>query len=150
MTPGPELDAKIAIEVMGLRLADDDEQLSGILLPHGHIHGPGKRWASGNTCMYCTHPDCSWPRLPEFSTDIAAAWEVWERIQSLSLPPEGYAGGEPIPNAQPWIRFVQNLDRIDTGTLMPAQEMGNLWTLWCLTPERICLAALKAVGTKTP
>ena len=80
---------------------------------------------------------------PRYSSSISDAWLVWERIRSLSAPPPGYAGGEPIPNAQPWLDFVWHLGHIGD-KVMGHERMGVTWVLWCLTPERICHAALYA------
>ena len=83
MTPGPELDALIAVEVMGL---------PGPWCPHTGIHIP-----------------CGPPRPRGYSTDISAAWEVAGRFkvfETIVDRPESYflarldqsqCSGESIP-----------------------------------------------------
>lgn len=149
MTPGPELDAKIAKEVMkwlpptGISAMWEDENGE----PTKFI------FREDDNCGCCKDGIHEWPKETRRawfspSTSIAVAWDVWERIRSLSLSPNKNASCGPIPNAQPWIRFVQCLGRVDMENATPSEEMGQLWSLWCLTPERICLAALTAIGAK--
>jgi hypothetical protein len=73
--------------------------------------------------------------LPRYCADIAAAWEVVERIGELEDRRPGISG-----------TFTEQLDR----SLL---QMGGPTTLWVLfyghvsAPERICRAALAAIGT---
>ena len=73
--------------------------------------------------------------LPRYCADIAAAWEVVERIGELEDRRPGISG-----------TFTEQLDR----SLL---QMGGPTTLWVLfyghvsAPERICCAALAAIGT---
>lgn len=110
-----ELDALVAEKVMGwARLQPGNDEI-------GWKTGPGALDLSG---------------LPEFSTDIAAAWEVVEEIRRRGLAPEiallayGKAWGVGFKS---W--------RSNT-TLTPANFVH------ASAPHAICLAALKAVGVE--
>lgn len=107
MKAGRDLDALVACSIMGWHHVGPDG-------PNGE---PG-----------CTNPDqheVEFRDLPRFSEDIAAAWEVLQRMK------------ESTETHAPWQAFCSELAGYDE------------WfseVLWGLTPERICRAALKAVG----
>lgn len=111
MKPGRELDALVAEKVMG-QTADVRERWRGNCL-----------CGRSETCAVC-----SWPL--SYSTDIAAAWEVVEKLDLLALYSLEGCEGE-------WtVRKYYNNDE---------------WDEWDDTdgvsaPHAICLAALKAVG----
>lgn len=74
-------------------------------------------------------PDLTSQALPHYSTDIAAAWLVVQKIESFSLiaPGAWYAGGE-YHNEDRWC--------CETATTIAYGDTA---------PHAICLAALKAV-----
>ena len=119
LLPGPETDVRVAVEVMGwtnLHLRED---------------GPGgpKRYAGVSPGMKNT-----WVWLPSYSTDIAAAWLVVERLISL--------GGRPLEivweeHSDIWRCEVRGIESRD-------------WRKWfdvigLTAPLAICGAALEAL-----
>ena len=102
MKPGPELDALVAEKVMGL----------------------GNDW-----CLHVgVHPPCGSPCPIDYSTDIAAAWQVVEKIGNASLVNHASGGA--------WhVEF-----ELKGGSL--PYDTGDT------APHAICLAALKAVGVE--
>jgi len=103
MKPGRELDALIAERVMGGRKIDD----------------PGKPFGLGGA--------------PHYSTDIAAAWEVVERLCEL-WPETTISHDKPINE---W--FVSSEPEIGPTTVGASGDTA---------PHAIALAALKAVGNE--
>jgi len=91
MEPGPELDAIIAEKVMGCKLWRRSEALMAAK-DQTEYESLRRRAEYECTCPDSAHTDCddegmySW--LKEYSTDIAAAWEVVERMQK---PDKGFA-----------------------------------------------------------
>lgn len=69
--------------------------------------------------------------LPHYSTDIAAAWQVVERLRDHQDPR--------VPLA-----FGQELQRLAGKTALEAGTLRDWW-LW-ITPEAICRAALNVLG----
>jgi hypothetical protein len=113
MTPGRELDALVAEKVMGLTV-----------YPEGRDH-VGPCWSKGGF-----HEE----QVPNYSTDIAAAWSVVEAFTS------GNVNGHSCHSS---VRFGAG------------NQSWNAWFAWGTerheahgeSPmEAICLAALKAVG----
>ncbi len=125
MNPGPELDAKIATEVMGWVSADDgwwdlpDGKSTGYHqndgLPAIGTEGDSDRWKP--------------------SEDIAAAWEAVEKVEHNIMFGRGNG-------FQPWASFTVPLSK--HFPLGVAQ--GRAETM----PHAICLALLKVVEAKTP
>jgi hypothetical protein len=116
MKSGRELDALIAEKVMGYPAFAKQvlEQLGAHLLGEGeHEH-----------CLVCGRGiDGTLECLPYYSTDIAAAWEVVEKLR-LAIAP-GDEGG--------WIA-ASSAYHLDAGRAERADT----------APHAICLAALKA------
>lgn len=104
MNPGRELDALVAEKVMGWRKRETP--------PGGHI------WIDKDNLAYVPG------ELPRYSTDIAAAWEVVEKLNNLDFSIE-YEREIKIWRAS----FEQGI---------PALERE--------APLAICFAALNAVG----
>lgn len=108
MKPGRELDALVAEKVMG-------------------YPGDGNVW-------YVTGDYANPDSIPEYSTDIAAAWEVVEKMKhsswSFSIRSSDDCEAEFSLNDG---KFLQNADTVGMGR-------GDT------APYAICLAALKAVG----
>jgi len=109
-----ELDEFVAIHIFDW----SDFWTNGILL---YGHSPGER-AMGI--------DAERSPVPHYSTDIAAAWLVVEKLaaQGLRLSLDAF-GGDPW-----WVEFA------DEQWARGAQATANT------APHAICLAALKAVG----
>lgn len=106
MKPGRELDALVAEKVMGWKSVEH------------RFEDPFHRW-DGIAPEHGSHRFT----VPDFSTDIAAAWEVVEKLNDLILERDVTAEGT---------RYNVVIDGIET---------------WAETaPHAICLAALKAVG----
>ena len=113
MNPGPELDALVAEKVMGWRMDDNK---------HLNLAWDPKR--SPNDGLRC---------IPDYSTDIAAAWEVVEKLDTLAL-----SRGD-IADISVWVaQFV---------TEGPGYPV-NIQAIAKTPTHAICLAALKAVGVE--
>lgn len=116
MRPGRELDALVAEKVMGLEC--------GII--------SGKPKVKGSNCgtYGCTR---HWIDTPNYSTDIAAAWELVEKMKS-----EGFTFaveyGHEISAVFSKRDYVS--DRIGDGMGVSGESV----------PHAICLAALEATG----
>jgi hypothetical protein len=110
MTSGRELDALVAEKVMGWALTSKDTRdLQGWPPP-------------GNT----TPID-----VPEYSTDIAAAWEVVEKLDKYYFQVN---------------REIKNMDSMEYTVVIPGIFNKERITVSANTaPHAICLAALKAV-----
>lgn len=111
---GPELDAEIARRVMGL---------------------PNVRQAPwGDYAIYsaCRHNDCSDP-VPEYSTDIAAAWSVVEWAQQLR-------------DRHGLIELCYGYGSDDwCVSIWPDYERGRIEAYGPTAPLAICRAALKSL-----
>lgn len=116
MEPGRELDALVAEKVMGLRVEWGQDTPCPDCDEVGRYCG-GRAWCSPCRAWY-------YSAYKDYSTDIAAAWEVVERL---------VAGGERhfvVEKAGAW------LVRFREGDWLPGET----------APHAICLAALRAVG----
>ena len=110
---GRELDALVAEKVMGWKSVDRADEKDG-----GDFYGVTIR--DGLTAVY---------RVPLYSVDIAAAWEVVEKCSGPSFWIERH------PNAWQVCFYELGDSHAKTGLASSA-------------PWAICLAALKAVGYK--
>lgn len=115
---GRELDALIAEKVMGWTW---DESTA---------------WSpSGGRNSRTGRPDDPWWWLPHYSTDIAAAWEVFEKIpMTIYAPHASLAAGE-----------YENVDQWVAEARLPSKE--SISESADTAPLAICLAALKALGS---
>lgn len=114
LEPGRQLDALVAEKVMGRGWCQ-------LMHENACVDGKPRKCACGATGFPFEHH-------PPFSTDIAAAWEVVEKLNLLGrydLRGEAAAWvlGEDI-NADEWLVFAEGSS----------------------APHAICIAALKAVG----
>lgn len=116
--PGPRLDALIAEKVFGC----------------SPFIGPSEKYECGCKPMNPSHETMigSWSRIPEYSTDIKAAWEI------ISNPP-GYGLCEFYLSACRHHKYAWHCS-INFGS--GEEEYGYS------APHAICLAALKAVGVE--
>ena len=138
MKAGRELDTLVAEKVMGLQLMrwTNHPTFEPVV-----IRGDGRCNRCGwplfdNPEKGCTAENCSmrpmpdYPRIPDYSTSIAAAWEVVEKVQlfnSLALAQQDGTW------EKPWAVIEQGED-------------GDMISEAVTAPLAICLAALKAVG----
>lgn len=118
MEAGRELDARIAIEIMGwARLATPFNTEQAVIVPPGWTDLSAKRWLG--------HPLLE--LVPPYSTDIAAAWPVAEKLRET--------------HGEVWIRSTEsgwwNCRIAETGVNRSAPT----------APEAICLAALATLDT---
>lgn len=112
MMTNREIDAMVAEKAMGLR--------KDRVTPDWFEYADGSRGPA-----------------PEYSTDIAAAWQVVEKMRAGGTcfscgSPYKYPG---IRDAPCWARFGGNMER-------PSPAMT--------VPYAICLAALAAIGVEVP
>lgn len=118
MKPGRELDALVAEKVMGLKINWDETTPCPLCGDVGRFCGAR---------MWCSHDGWYYSQYKDYSTDIAAAWEVVEKLRG-----DG------------WIFNLS--DSWAAQFHMP----GNILVVSSAksAPHAICLAALKAVEGK--
>lgn len=158
MTPGRELDALVATKVMGWKNIkhqlsnpyDDDSWEDWLGNPPLKPNDEGTRYEMrlGKCCPVCNHQDnkttaikVSYEQektIPPYSSDIAAAWQVVEKLFQLGfdLYLETFKDDEDNPQCR--VSF-QQIDNQDKGS-------GPIYA--DTAPHAICLAALKAVGVE--
>lgn len=136
MKAGRELDALVAEKVMGWKPPDDIETLRFFDERYRNSAfnpvSQNEFWLGfnedGSRCLM---------RLPYYSTDIAAAWEILEhfRLQDKGLLIEADKRGYTVTNANDF--------------MLRGWDAGQVFEINAATaPLAICLAALKAVGVK--
>lgn len=132
MAPGRELDALVAEKVMGWQWANEGVRGQYRLHPPDSTSptgaypvdvGPGEEWSP--------------------STDIAAAWEVVEKLRAMNSTLELYSPGALVNDemgihAVEWQATFKSWEE-PWGPHGPSVEAQT-------APHAICLAALKAVG----
>ena len=133
MKAGRELDALVAERVMGATCRSGRDLLREDKLRWEHVLedpvGEDTLW-DWRHCAFEEYPDGRIRFHPEYSTDIAAAWEVVERMR----PPTRTSTVRTV-----WHLFVDYM-KDECGAL------GEYTLMEYLSPEAICLAALRAVG----
>lgn len=125
LTAGRELDALVAKKVMGWR-----EVITGVYCISGAAGVPPE------------NADGWWKTIPRYSTDIAAAWEVVEKLRGPN--DDEFGGGEFwkfLDCSEAGWRAELFLDLGDGADAPALLAAGVGYAL----PEAICLAALKAV-----
>lgn len=155
LQPGRELDAMVAERVMGWRwmkwAAVTDDPLSA-LVPPAEIYNrrhwrpsdvSAERYYDWDTIGWTDKADKFHSGFPRYSTDIAAAWDVAEKMQS-ELREVGSRGG--ICD----VRLTVHRYGPDGAyrVVFSKHPMRRLYAAaWSKSlPHAICLAALKAVG----
>jgi hypothetical protein len=146
MTPGRELDALVAERVMGwrwlpVRFVWDDEPLV-YLLPPGGITEDVNSTTSG-----AWDENRVWHSMPCYSTDIAAAWEVVEKMQAAGWGwcLEQHENAD-VPTA--WFLRASEIGR--NARFSSPEQMEEKRSASGAMPHAICIAALKAVGHEVP
>jgi len=123
---GRELDALIAEKVKGYKLTNPQD---GPVMKYGSVTVQYlKTWMNSAGELFNNET------LPEYSTDIAAAWKVVENIQ-LSFPGTVFEFKSYSPE--------QHAHAIFIGPKTSSAEADT-------APLAICLAALKSVGVEVP
>ncbi len=117
---GPELDALVAEKVFGKKVHWRNDKWP-------FIKRPSTNWEFLGSILGCLPPECP-PRLPRFSEDIAAAWEVVEKLLQMGMPVDLSSSEKGVHKAKVWTN--------STILTVPWQETA---------PLAICRAALKAV-----
>jgi hypothetical protein len=135
MKPGPELDALVAEKAIGFRRATAETAPN---FAH-HIDVLKQTWFLSDeergTCFSA---------VPEYSTEIAAAWEVVEKLIAKHY----------FPSVQhlPGDRGEENFWECTLGwEKLPGADLGlreYVSATASTAPHAICLAALKAVGVE--
>ena len=124
MKPGRELDILVAEKVMGFKI---------------------KRKTID--CEYLVEHSQGSARLPDYSTDIAAAWEVMEKLKlvGLEIGYDRYRNKWFCTNLAEDFRYAFDLSESDFKDLMNDDLIAILSDT---APHAICLAAIKIVGVK--
>jgi hypothetical protein len=129
---GRELDALVSEKVMGRQWFTFIHQ-SYLLEPQvaEHICFHGSSWTKGKTADWDSESqiltNLRFQRVPDYSTDIAAAWEVVEKLGLLKT------SRLTQDNPDEWVVETKEHDPLDIASGETA-------------PLAICRAALKAVG----
>jgi len=122
--PGRELDALVAEKVFGA-VVSWDKYAGG-----NHPHSPSINTPECPSCGYDGHWDHD--AVPNYSTDISAAWQVVDRLTEV------FADMELTVDKGMWECLF------DTREIVPEHFLAGADT----APHAICLAALKAVEAK--
>jgi len=131
MNPGRELDALVAEKVMGLEPWPEQDPrwqckaFKAKIIPYGQEAKP---------CL-----------PPEYSTDIAAAWEVMEKFKDRGLEVgwDKYREKWFCTNLAEDFRYAFDLDETEFKSTF---NDNSIAVLADTAPLVICVAALKAVG----
>jgi len=132
MKPGRELDALVAEKVFGAKKITQDAR--GLLRADIDLYTP---------CCPCMEDRMSredFRDVPEYSTDIAIAWEVVEKLRSIPGMDldVSWDGGRWLVNLGIYRKDERGYLNLDYDSVQ--EEEGET------APHAICLAALKAVG----
>lgn len=133
---GRELDALIAEKVMGL----EHREWKPYYAPEGWFPRE-QRGAVGVDGV--PMPEGYEPDLPCYSTDIAAAWQVVERLLSLGFWPDLISSHR--SDGQNWRCEIDRYTPPDAET-----DPFPVSAISASAPHAICLAALAAVNAQSP
>lgn len=135
LQPGRELDALIAEHVMGFRREKAPKDYYGehggtdVLVPldvdHQNWHYPPK----GRIPLTFF--------VPDYSTELTAAWQVWEKMRTWRTP-------SPMPAVVALKTPAESGAAFVCAVMTDSMYYGHADT----APHAICLAALEAVGYK--
>ena len=124
MKAGIEFDALVAVKVMGCV----NIQWSNISRENRAYCG-----CDGKIQLHREHGGVA-PALPRYSTDIAAAWEVFQKMRS-----------KPFSRRRTFMMALRDTVHQETGELVGWPDV-----FWFVTPRTICHAALTAMGVEVP
>lgn len=143
MTAGRELDALVAEKVMGWkRWTCADFQFQKAVLYHSNPQYL-VTWRRDDSLPLCEDQ----PSVPRYSTDIAAAWTVVEKMHEEGFGVE--IGHACTPGYGWYATFVANAAQYEhSEDYEPATE--RMAVRAPATPLAICLAALKALDAEVP
>lgn len=119
MKPGRELDALVAEKVMGIKT----EYYSGCLVEKVSAHFEQRVYPLDYL-------------IPEYSTDISAAWKVVERIEKRFVLQKVFLPHSDQPSFSAHFSNEKVIDFWREGSVAPTAS------------HAICLAALKTIGTE--
>lgn len=143
LEPGPELDALVAEKVMGWEhvIKEDREYYLGDTTPG--FSGRNTYWVKGYSSFGVQIGECV--LLPKFSTSIAAAWEVVEKLRTWD---DGYRIGAYV-GVEVWSpdRETETCCEVNIEWHAPA-HVAEAGAIEATAPHAICLAALRAVGVE--
>lgn len=126
-----QIDALVAEHVMGLKLRAPDEM----------EYTQDREWADGETFVI-DNGLANAELVPKYSSNIAAAWRVVEKLQADGrLIDLGWA-----PEVGPWGFAIKHTDWSGPVPI----ERSSHCELADSAPLAICLAALKAAGVEPP
>jgi hypothetical protein len=138
LKPGRELDTLVAEKVMGIEVVYD---------AFGGPCVPGTDSVSDPRGDYGLGPITTGDSIPDYSTDISAAWEVVESMaaKTFEVTVEGggpYGDRPDLQNGEGWYASFY------LGDSNAPWKSGTINAqAWASTaPHALCLAALKAVG----
>jgi hypothetical protein len=128
MEPGRDLDALVAKEIF-----DEPWPIEEL-----HFRDIGNGWLALAPKSYPGSPEANCrinDVLPKFSADMAAAWEMVEKIRGNGLTVEVFYGWECFGDFKKddWVAQFEEAERVHTGIAKTA-------------PHAICLAGLKAMA----
>jgi hypothetical protein len=141
LQPGPELDRLVAKKVMGCHVRYGRKpHLSDLIIP-----------GSINQADFLSIDD-AWLAVPKYSTDIAHAWEVVEKLNAM-VPTQKEVAKYYMCDGDPFWRLdapTATFRKWAFGLARPIDHEGeSLHPDWMAiadtAPHAICLAALKAV-----
>lgn len=138
MKPGRELDALIAEKVMGWKwhpIKGDEPYYDELTKNHGGF------WLNGTASVNCTDINGA-PNCPHYSTDIAAAWEVAQKLADMNEDNELVIYVSPSKHNECEVS-IQFWDRSNPDEPVLS---GPFYLCGESAPHAICLAALKALG----
>lgn len=129
MEAGRELDALIAEKIIGWKWINHPGFDEPFMFSPEQVKGFIPEFVAAHTVENCDRnaPD----RLPHYSTSIADAWLVVEKLRERESIARSNGASD-----QAWVSFVWNL---------PMSRHGIHYMLFSLTPLAICLAALKTM-----
>ena len=145
MKPGRELDVLVADKVMGckvfLRTIDSNERI--FLTEPGKDRHSVPRSSFDYWSCQCDpihiHNRKEGGGIPEYSTDIAAAWKVVEKLRGDDNALQLF-GSEKNDNVKRWYAYFSGKYWCEATSILLLGEVSES------APHAICLAALKLVG----
>lgn len=147
MKPGRELDALVAEKVMGWKRILSPEDARKCLNAHSDIPPAERVFQITELMDTWVNPAGKTFRgeLPEYSTDIAAAWEIVEKLKALGY---GYCIECVETEPDPTVWFLHKNE--EGPRFHCLEEMVDRVSGSGPFPLAVCLAALRVVGENVP